>query len=48
MKSFAARVLFTVYLALILSPAALAQTVSQSQKTLTNASVVKRRGSVYN
>ena len=41
MKSFAARVLFTVSLALILSPAALAQTSSQSQKTLTNASVVK-------
>ena len=40
MKSFAARVLFSVSLALILSPAALAQT-SQSQKTLTNASVVK-------
>jgi hypothetical protein len=41
MKSFAARVLFSVSLALILSPAALAQTSSQSQKTLTNASVVK-------
>jgi hypothetical protein len=41
MKSFAVRVLFTVSLALILSPAALAQTSSQSQKTLTNASVVK-------
>jgi hypothetical protein len=40
MKSFAARILFSVSLALILSPAALAQT-SQSQKTLTNASVVK-------
>jgi hypothetical protein len=41
MKSFAARILFSVSLALILSPAALAQTSSQSQKTLTNASVVK-------
>lgn len=40
MKSFAARILFSVSLALILSPAALAQT-SQAQKTLTNASVVK-------
>jgi hypothetical protein len=40
MKSFAARILFSVSLALILSPAALAQT-SQPQKTLTNASVVK-------
>ena len=44
MKSFAARILFSVSLALILalivSAAALAQT-SQSQKTLTNASVVK-------
>jgi hypothetical protein len=40
MKSFAARILFSVSLALILSPAALAQT-NQSQKTLNNASVVK-------
>jgi len=40
MKSFAARILFSVSLALILSPAALAQT-SQAQKTLNNASVVK-------
>lgn len=40
MKSFAARILFSVSLALILSPAALAQT-GQAQKTLTNASVVK-------
>jgi hypothetical protein len=40
MKSLAARVLFSVSLALILSPAALAQT-SQAQKTLTNAAVVK-------
>lgn len=40
MKSAAARILFSVSLALILSPAVLAQT-SQSQKTLTNASVVK-------
>jgi len=40
MKSLAARVLFSVSLALILSPAVLAQT-SQAQKTLTNAAVVK-------
>lgn len=40
MKSFAARILFSVSLALILSPAALAQT-NQTQKTLNNASVVK-------
>ena len=40
MKSFAARILFSVSLALILSPAALAQT-NQSQKTLNNASIVK-------
>ena len=40
MKSFAARILFTVSLALILSPAALAQT-NQSQKSLNNAAVVK-------
>src|SRR5687767_7851938 len=40
MKSFAARILFSVSLALILSPAALAQT-NQSQKTLNNAAVVK-------
>jgi hypothetical protein len=40
MTSLAARILFSVSLALILSPAALAQN-SQSQKTLNNASVVK-------
>jgi len=40
MKSFAARILFSVSLALILTPAALAQT-NQAQKTLNNASVVK-------
>ena len=40
MKSFATRILFLVSLALILSPAALAQT-NQSQKTLNNAAVVK-------
>jgi hypothetical protein len=40
MKSLAARILFSVSLALILAPGALAQT-SQSQKTLTNAAVVK-------
>lgn len=40
MKSLAARILFSVSLALILSPAALAQT-NQSQKTLNNAAVVK-------
>lgn len=40
MKSFAARILFSVSLALLLTPAALAQT-NQSQKTLNNASVVK-------
>lgn len=40
MKSFAARILFTVSLAFILSPVALAQT-NQSQKTLNNAAVVK-------
>lgn len=39
MKSFAARILFSVSLALILSPAALAQT--NQSKTLNNASVVK-------
>ena len=40
MKSLATRILFSVSLALILSPAALAQT-NQSQKTLNNAAVVK-------
>jgi hypothetical protein len=40
MKFFATRILFLVSLALILSPAALAQT-NQSQKTLNNAAVVK-------
>jgi hypothetical protein len=40
MKSLAARILFSVSLALILSPAALAQT-NQSQKSLNNAAVVK-------
>lgn len=40
MKSFAARILLSVSLALILSPAALAQT-NQSQKSLNNAAVVK-------
>ncbi|HEV2835541.1 MAG TPA: hypothetical protein VGW58_09505, partial [Pyrinomonadaceae bacterium] len=40
MKSFAARVFFSVSLALMLSPAVLAQT-NQAQKTLTNAAVVK-------
>lgn len=40
MRSFAASILLSVSLALILSPAALAQT-SQSSRTLTNASVVK-------
>jgi hypothetical protein len=40
MKSFAARILFSVSLALILSPAALAQT-NQTQKSLNNAAVVK-------
>jgi hypothetical protein len=39
MKSFAARILFSVSLALILSPAVLAQT--NQAKTLNNASVVK-------
>lgn len=39
MKSFAARILFSVSLALILSPAVLAQT--NQSKTLTNASIVK-------
>ena len=41
MKSFAARFLLLVSLALILSPAVLAQTSNQNQKALTNASVVK-------
>lgn len=40
MKSFVARVLVPVSLALMLAPAALAQT-NQSQKTLNNSSVVK-------
>ena len=40
MKSFAARILFSVSLVLMLSLAGLAQT-NQSQKTLNNASVVK-------
>ena len=40
MKSFAARILFSVSLALILSPVALAQT-NQTQKSLNNAAVVK-------
>ena len=40
MKSFAASILLSVSLALILSPAALAQT-NQSQKSLNNAAVVK-------
>lgn len=40
MKSFAARILFSVSLALILSPVALAQT-NQAQKSLNNAAVVK-------
>jgi hypothetical protein len=40
MKSFAARILFSVSLALILPIVALAQT-NQSQKTLNNAAVVK-------
>jgi hypothetical protein len=40
MKSLAARILFSVSLALILSPLALAQT-NQAQKSLTNAAVVK-------
>jgi hypothetical protein len=40
MKSLAARVLFSVSLALILAPGLLAQN-TQSQKTLTNAAVVK-------
>ena len=40
MKSFAARILFSVSLALILPLVALAQT-NQSQKTLNNAAVVK-------
>lgn len=40
MKSLAARILFSVSLALILAPGALAQS-TQSQKTLTNAAVVK-------
>ena len=40
MKSFAARILFSVSLALILSPAALAQT-NRAQKALNNAAVVK-------
>jgi len=40
MKSLAARILFSVSLTLILAPGAFAQT-SQSQKTLTNAAVVK-------
>ncbi|HSK64114.1 MAG TPA: hypothetical protein VK893_09740, partial [Pyrinomonadaceae bacterium] len=40
MKSFAARILFSVSLVLIFSPAVLAQT-NQSQKSLNNAAVVK-------
>ena len=40
MKSLAARILFSVSLALILAPGSLAQT-SQTQKTLNNAAVVK-------
>src|SRR5215208_5151347 len=40
MKSFAARILFSVSLVLMLSLAGLAQTI-QSQKTLNNAAVVK-------
>ena len=40
MKSLAARILFSVSLTLILAPGALAQS-TQSQKTLTNAAVVK-------
>jgi hypothetical protein len=40
MKFFATRILLSVSLALILSPAVLAQT-NQAQKSLTNASVVK-------
>lgn len=40
MKLFAARILFSVSLVLMLSPAGLAQT-NQSQKTLNNAAVVK-------
>ena|ERR1700752_3427301 len=40
MKSFAAGIVFSVSLTLILAPGALAQT-TQSQKTLTNAAVVK-------
>src|SRR5215208_144376 len=40
MKSFAARILFSVSLVLMLSLAGLAQT-NQSQKTLNNAAVVK-------
>ena len=40
MKSLAARILFSVSLALILAPAALAQN-TQTQKTLNNAAVVK-------
>ena len=40
MKFFAARILFSVSLALILSPVALAQT-NQTQKSLNNAAVVK-------
>lgn len=40
MKSLAARILFSVSLALILAPGSLAQN-TQSQKTLTNAAVVK-------
>lgn len=41
MKSLAARILFPVSLALILSPIALAQTNQAQQKSLTNAAVVK-------
>ncbi len=41
MKSFAARVLFSVSLALILPPAGLAQTNQSQQKSLNNAAIVK-------
>ena len=41
MKSLAARILFSVSLALILAPGSLAQQTSQTAKTLNNAAVVK-------
>jgi hypothetical protein len=41
MKSLAARILFSVSLALILAPGSLAQQTSQTQKSLNNAAVVK-------